>query len=177
VIPSSAVSATSLDVTAATPDALDVVLDILRSAGRSRPAPPTGGWGHEFPDVVRDIPAGQVYLGCLAGEPVGTFVLRWSDEPVWGPDDGAAGYLHRLAIRPAVAGQGIGARLISEAGQRARRYGRPWLRLDCDRDNPRLRAYYEALGFSYAGDVTGLARKTLPGYRDASRYQRSTGLR
>jgi GNAT superfamily N-acetyltransferase len=171
------VPAPSLDVSAAEPDAVEVVLAILRAAGRARPAPATGGWGQEFPDVVRDITGGQVYLACLAGEPVGTYVLRWADEPVWGPDDGAAGYLHRLAIRPELAGRGIGAQLISDASGRARRYGRPWLRLDCDRDNGRLRAYYEALGFSYAGDVMALARKTRPGFRDASRYQRPTGLR
>jgi GNAT superfamily N-acetyltransferase len=171
------VPAASVVVTAATPDARDVVLGILRAAGQARPAPATGGWGHEFPDVVRDLPEGSVYLACRAGQPVGTFVLRWSDEPVWGPDDGAAGYLHRLAIRPELAGQGLGVQLISDAASRARRHGRPWLRLDCDRDNGRLRAYYEALGFSYAGDVPDLPRKTLPGRRAASRYQRPTGLR
>jgi GNAT superfamily N-acetyltransferase len=44
------------------------------------------------------------------------FVLRWSDERVWGPDDGQAGYLHRLATHPEVAGRGIGAQLIAAAG-------------------------------------------------------------
>lgn len=98
-------------------------------------------------------------------------MLRWSDERVRGPDDGQAGYLHRLATHPDVAGQGIGAQLIAAGLTRER--GRGWLRLDCDRDNQRLRAYYEALGFTHAGDVTSLPRSTRPGYRSASRYQRA----
>ncbi|HEY2489025.1 MAG TPA: GNAT family N-acetyltransferase [Streptosporangiaceae bacterium] len=99
--------------------------------------------------------------------------MRWSDERVWGPDDGQAGYLHRLATHPEVAGRGIGAQLIAAAGDLTRACGRRWLRLDCDRDNERLRAYYEGLGFAHAGDVDCLPRTTRPGYRAASRYQRT----
>jgi len=51
--------------------------------------------------------------------------------------------------------------------------GRRWLRLDGDRDNERLRAYYEAPGFAHAGDVDCLPRSTRPGCRAASRYERA----
>jgi hypothetical protein len=37
------------------------------------------------------------------------------------------------------------------------------LRLDCDRDNQRLRAYYEAQGFRHVRDVDGLPWQTRPG--------------
>jgi hypothetical protein len=74
-----------------------------------------------------------------------------------------------------VAGRGIGAQLIAAAGDLTRACGRRWLRLDCDRDNERLRAYYEGLGFAHAGDVDCLPRTTRPGYRAASRYQRAIG--
>jgi ribosomal protein S18 acetylase RimI-like enzyme len=69
---------------------------------------------------------------------VGTFVLRWSDELVWGPDDGHAGYLHCLATHPDVAGRGIEAQLIAAAASLTHEPRRSWLRLDCDRDNQRL---------------------------------------
>jgi GNAT superfamily N-acetyltransferase len=90
--------------------------------------------------------------------------------------DGEAGYLHRLATDPGWAGQGLGARLIAAAGDLTLAHGRHWLRLDCDQANPRLRAYYEPLGFSHAGDVTYLPRLTVPGYRSASRYQRAIAV-
>jgi ribosomal protein S18 acetylase RimI-like enzyme len=164
---------TGTDVITASADDQDTVLDILRSASTDRSGGRASVWGSEFPDVVRDLPAGLVHLARLAGRPVATFVLRWSDERVWGPDDGQAGYLHRLATRPETAGRGIGAQLITAAAGLTRERGRSWLRLDCDRDNQRLRAYYEALGFAHAGDVTSLPRSTRPGYRSASRYQRA----
>ncbi|MGH3152515.1 MAG: GNAT family N-acetyltransferase [Streptosporangiaceae bacterium] len=164
---------TGIDVSTASADDQETVLDILRSAVTDQPGGRATTWGSEFPDVIRDLPAGLVHLGMLGGRPVATFVLRWSDERVWGPDDGQAGYLHRLATHPDVAGHGIGAKLITAAEDLTREHGRTWLRLDCDRDNQRLRAYYAVLGFTYAGDVTDLPRSTRPGYRAASRYQRA----
>jgi GNAT superfamily N-acetyltransferase len=163
---------TQPDISVAKPSEAGLVLGVLRAASTSRSASAEGIWGHDFPDVERDLPAGLVHLGRLGGEAVGTFVLRWADEAVWGPDDGDSGYLHRLATRPEVAGRGIGQKLITAAGDLVLGNGRHWLRLDCDRDNSKLRRYYESLGFTHAGDVTGLRRQTRPGYRSASRYQR-----
>lgn len=56
-----------------------------------------------------------MYLGRLGDEPAGYFVLSWADESVWGGDDGDAGYLHRLAVRPVLAGRGLGEQLIAKA--------------------------------------------------------------
>jgi GNAT superfamily N-acetyltransferase len=161
-----------LDITAAGPGDEDAVLGLLRAASAARAACGQVTWGGEFPDVVRDLPAGLVHLGRIDGRVAGAFVLRWSDENVWGPDDGDGGYLHRLATDPAVAGQGIGERLISAAAGLVRENGRRWLRLDCDAGNPKLRAYYERLGFSHAGDVENAPRQSRPGFRFARRYQR-----
>jgi GNAT superfamily N-acetyltransferase len=163
----------SLSVTVAGPGELDTVLGILRAASSAHAGPDGPMWGHEFLDVVRDVPAGLVYLARVGGRTAGTFVLRWSDEKVWGPDDGEAGYLHRLATRPGFAGQGLGVRLITAADDLVRRHGRRWLRLDCDRDNARLRGYYESLGFTRVGDFILTPRLTLPGIRAATLYQRA----
>jgi GNAT superfamily N-acetyltransferase len=162
----------SLVVRPAAADEVDVVLGLLRSASAARGEPQSRTWGTRFPDVERDLPKGRVWLAVLDGDPVGTFVLRFSDERVWGPDDGRAGYLHRLATRPDVAGQGLGARLLDEASKLISVRGREWLRLDCDRGNRRLRSYYEELGFQHVGDVDEVARSTRPGHRSASLYER-----
>lgn len=164
---------TGVEVVTASAGDQDAVVGILRAATAAGAGGRANTWGREFPDVIRDLPAGLVHLARLDGRPVATFVLRWSDERVWGPDDGAAGYLHRLATHPDVAGRGLGAQLIAVAAGLTRERGRHWLRLDCDRDNGRLRAYYEGLGFTHAGDVDWLPRTTQPGYRAASRYQRA----
>jgi GNAT superfamily N-acetyltransferase len=55
--------------------------------------------------------------------------------------------VHRLAIRRACAGQGISTALLEWAVDRARTLGKRYLRLDCDADRPRLRAFYERFGF------------------------------
>ena len=155
----------------ASPRESDLVLGLLRSANDARAAPGTG-WGGEFPDVVRDLPEGLVHLGWIDDRAVGTFVLRWSDEQVWGPDDGNAGYVHRLATHPDAAGHGLGRRLLDVAGELTARQGRHWLRLDCERDNQRLRDYYEAQGFRHVRDVDGIPRLTRPGTRSARLYER-----
>jgi GNAT superfamily N-acetyltransferase len=144
---------------------------LLRLAASARRASGSA-WGNEFPDVLLDLPEGLVHLGWVDGRAVGTFVLRWSDERLWGPDDGQGGYLHRLATHPVAAGRGLGRRLVDAAGGLTARHGRRWLRLDCDRDNQRLRAYYEAQGFRHIGDVVALPWLTRPGTRSASLYQR-----
>jgi ribosomal protein S18 acetylase RimI-like enzyme len=112
-----------------------------------------------------------VYLACLDQEPAGVFVLRWSDERVWGPDDSAGGYVHRLAVRSALAGRGLGRQLLATAAMTAIAHHRTWLRLDCDRSNQALRAYYERLGFVHVRDCERLPRTTRPGTRAASLYQ------
>jgi len=150
---------------------LDVVLEILREAAHGRRPGMDPVWGQRFPDVARDVQAGLVYLARLGDQPVGVFVLRWSDDRVWGPDDGEAGYVHRLAARQAFAGKGLGRRLLASAAAAAAARRRTWLRLDCDRHNRPLRAYYERLGFTHVRDVDALPRTTRPGTRDASLYQ------
>jgi hypothetical protein len=55
---------------------------------------------------------GRVLLARLNGAVAGTFTLEWTD-PLW-TDAGAAGYVHRLAVRRAAAG--LGARLLAWAG-------------------------------------------------------------
>lgn len=94
---------------------------------------------------------GRVWLASLgaARVPAATLTLDWSD-PLW-PDDGAAGYLHRFAVRRAAAG--VGARLLRWAGAAVAARDRDLLRLDCGAANAGLRGYYERAGFAHRGDV------------------------
>ena len=65
---------------------------------------------------------------------------------------GAALYVHRMAVRRSASG--LGAAILGWAATVARQQGRAALRLACVAANGRLRAYYEAAGFVYRGDVT-----------------------
>ena len=66
------------------------------------------------------------------------------------PDDCA--YVHPFATSPSVRGQGVGSALLRCADDYARRHDKPYLRLDCFAENPKLLAYYESEGFIAKGE-------------------------
>jgi ribosomal protein S18 acetylase RimI-like enzyme len=76
-----------------------------------------------------------------------------------------AGYLHRLAVRPAWAGRDFGRELLTWADREIAARGRTLLRLACMTDNPALRQCYERAGFRHCGDVVVRGRSS-------SRYER-----
>jgi len=97
--------------------------------------------------------AGELLVYELDGEVAAVFVLQRDDVPFWGERPADALYLHKLAVRRSFAGRGIGTQVVEWALARTREEGRSFLRLDCMRDNPEIRAYYEALGFTARGEV------------------------
>lgn len=100
-----------------------------------------------------DVEAGLHYVAEVRGEVAGTIRFQLEDFEYW-PDrpSGEAAYVHRLAIRRELAGGGVGAALLDWAAARAASLGFRWLRLDCDRDRSRLRAFYEREGFVHHSD-------------------------
>jgi GNAT superfamily N-acetyltransferase len=104
------------------------------------------------------------YLAERSGEIIGSFTYEDEDDRLWHDLPASAGYVHGLVVRRDCAGQKIGFRLLAQAKRIAAERGKALLRLDCDAENPQLRAYYEHAGFTYRGDVT------LP-HRRASRYE------
>lgn len=107
--------------------------------------------------ISNRITCGTSYIARRSGplgEIVGTITLEWADDGLWSDrrtDD--ACYVHGLAVQRASAGQGIGVALLRWAEQRARRTGKTYVRLDCDANNPTLRAYYERAGMTHCGDL------------------------
>jgi len=146
---------------------LDEVAERLDSKGVRQ-------WPRRFQPswVTPAIEEGHTWLVHLDGELAATITLEWAD-PMWGPDDGSAGYVHRLAVRRGASG--LGLHLLRWAASEVCQRERSLLRLDCVTSNPMLRSYYESAGFQHGGDVeVGGA----PGQRDTaapltliSRYQ------
>ena len=124
-------------------------------------------WPLPFPhdQIAAAIERGEVYVAELDGDVVATVTLLWDDPTYWGERPADAGYVHKLAVRRACAGQRIGNAIVAWADETAAAQGRRFLRLDCLRDNPGIRAYYENLGFEHRGDL-------VVNGRDMSIYER-----
>lgn len=130
-----------------------MVVSIFEEAGRWLQGRGIDQWPAEVSDRMRAylaevIGRGEIYLARLEGQPVGTITLQWSDPRIWGEQPSDAGYVHGLAIRPAVAGRGIGRRMLEWAAAQVLAEGRSYLRLDCLATNEKLCRYYEQAGFT-----------------------------
>jgi predicted N-acetyltransferase YhbS len=127
-------------------------------------------WPFPFPraEVAAAIDRNEVYVAEVDGEPVATVTILLDDPVYWGERPPDALYVHKLAVRRAHAGRGIGAALVEWAATRAGASGRSFVRLDCLRNDPGIRAYYERLGFEHCGDFDDEARGLL-----LSLYQRA----
>ena len=136
---------------------LETVLDILGEAASWTTARGFENWPARFSGnfIGRSISTGQVHVVEIGTRTVATIGLHWDDPMIWGsmPPDG--GYVHRLAVRTAEHGNGIGYALLDWSAEQVAADGREWLRLDVTTDNLPLRRYYERAGFSYVRDAHG----------------------
>src|SRR4029078_3552556 len=112
-------------------------------------------WPLPFPheDIAAAIERGEVYVAELDGDVVATVTLLWDDPTYWGDRPPDAAYVPKLSVRRARAGRRIGTAIVEWADATAAAAGREFLRLDCLGDNPRIREYYEQLGFEHRGDL------------------------
>lgn len=93
---------------------------------------------------------GLVLVGYVEGEPAVATLLDWQDDLFW-PGKTDSGFIHRLAVRRAYAGQGHAQALLREAAIICRTSGKPYLRLDCVASREKLRSFYERCGFRFVG--------------------------
>lgn len=103
--------------------------------------------------ILPPIERGEVYLAKRGVETLGALIVQWSDEWTWGARPPDAGYIHGLRVRRSAAGQGLGRLLLRWAEREIARAGRPFARLDCLADNPRLCAYYGDAGYVRQTDL------------------------
>src|SRR5713101_2082137 len=89
------------------------------------------------------IVRGEVYVARLGEEIVGTITLQWKDELFWPGGLPDAGYVHKLAVRPAYMGRRMGLQMVEWASRTATLAGKKFLRLDCLAANRKIREYYE----------------------------------
>jgi GNAT superfamily N-acetyltransferase len=139
--------ATDDDVTAVAA-MLDEATAFVRTKGRDQ-------WPVPYPQrkLRAAVADGTLYVVEVDGEPAATFTLLLDDPKFWGKRPPDAVYLHKLAVRRAFAGHGLGARIVEWIADEAARRGRTFIRLDCQRDLPGIRRYYERLGFELRGEL------------------------
>jgi len=161
-----------LDIRAAGPQEAAVVSEILTEAALWLRESRTPLWSSEQltrEQVAPDCESGFFFLACSDGVALGTMRLTDADPSFWPEaEEGEAVYLHRLAVRRAAAGGLVSSALLRHAGQTATERGARFLRLDCESNRPRLRAFYERCGFEFHSE------HTVRGVHVA-RYQLSSG--
>jgi len=148
--------ATVLDFKIARQDDMSLVMEILAEAAAwlkekgidQWPSPPNEHWQRRMAEAIQRE---EVYTVGIVNNRFGIVRFTWSD-PYW-PDDNLAGYMHSMAVRPALQGQNVGGLILFWAMMKAKRAGKEYLRLDCLAGNGRLRRYYENQGFSHRGEV------------------------
>jgi GNAT superfamily N-acetyltransferase len=100
---------------------------------------------------------GVVLLAMRQQAAIGTVALmaeNAEDAALWqGMPTTPAMYVHKLAVRRAVAGQGISLALLQAAEGLAREGGNAVVRLDCWAGNVALRRFYQGAGYTLCGMV------------------------
>jgi predicted N-acetyltransferase YhbS len=140
----------------ATDDDVPVIAQMLDEATAYVRTKGSDQWRVPYPeDELRErIGRDELYIVELDGQPAATFTLLLEDPFFWGDRPPDAVYLHKLAVRRAFAGRKLGERVVEWVVAAAAVRGRQFVRLDCQRDLPGIRAYYERLGFELRGERT-----------------------
>ncbi len=101
------------------------------------------------------VERGELYLGWLEAKAVGTITFQYHDKAYW-PEvpEGESAFFHKLAVRRSVAGLGVSRALVAWAIEKARTEGKSYLRMDTHFERPKLRSFYESLGFQDVGEKT-----------------------
>jgi GNAT superfamily N-acetyltransferase len=144
-----------VNVRPAEPEDVELVASLLDEATRWVGELGFEQWPLPFPrdELEAAIARGEVYVAELEGDVVATVTRLWDDPMYWGERPPDALYVHKLAVRRDRAGRSIGAAIVEWADAQAAAGGRSFLRLDCLRDNPAIRGYYERLGFEHRADL------------------------
>jgi GNAT superfamily N-acetyltransferase len=109
----------------------------------------------------------QHHVAYWHDRPVGAVILTFHDPRFW-PDlpSGTSGFIHKLSVIRSYHGTGLAELLLTYVRLCCRQHGVQDLRLDCDADRLRLRAFYERNGFSSVGQ-----RIVYQGYEAAFYHQ------
>ncbi len=132
-------------------DQPDVFISILREVGQWLADNQLTMWALDTltPDNLFDeYTQGNCYVLYADDTPAATFILQWTD-PLYYPDVPAAtaGFIHKVAIRRAFAGQDLFVPILNFCQQRCLARNVYEIQLETDATRPALLRFYERHGF------------------------------
>ena len=103
-------------------------------------------------ELVKEI-AGQLHWKIMEEDRIAAFFsIAFTDALIWEERDAdPAIYLHRIVTNPAFRGRRYVNAITGWAEAYGREAGKAFIRLDTDRDNTRLNAYYQECGYQFCG--------------------------
>jgi ribosomal protein S18 acetylase RimI-like enzyme len=145
------------------------IMELLRQCVQHLIASGSDQWDDVYPDaatIADDIHDGSLYMAMDAAACAGIVALDEVQSPEyrqiqWTTPGHRILVVHRLAVRPAMQGQGIADFLMAFAEQYAAKNGYDSIRLDAYTGNPRAIRLYERRGYIRTGQVF-FPRRTLP---------------
>lgn len=129
-------------------------------------------WNEAYPTenaFLNDVHRGELWVWDPGSGPKGCLVLsdQMDDEyrtVAWETPDWGARYVHRLAVHPELQRQGLGARLMDFAEDRARAEGATSIRLDTFSRNEGNQRFYEKRGYKRLGAIYFPNQSAFPFY-------------
>lgn len=99
-------------------------------------------------NLFDDYTRGNCYVLYADGTPAATFTLQWKD-PLYYADvpDNTAGFIHKVAIQRAFAGQNLFESILDFCRQRCLEQNIREIQLETDATRPPLMRFYERHGF------------------------------
>ncbi|HET6255788.1 MAG TPA: GNAT family N-acetyltransferase [Puia sp.] len=109
-------------------------------------------YGLNEPGLIREI-GERLHWKIMEGDRIAAFFsICFTDALVWDERDAdPAIYLHRIVTNPDFRGRGYVARITAWAEAYGREAGLRFVRLDTNRSNTRLNAYYQQCGYTFCG--------------------------
>lgn len=146
------------------------IWEILEQGIQRRKADGSNQWQDGYPNlevVHQDIEKGVGFVLMHGNKVAGYICLAINDEPVYAEiegkwlSDGDFVVYHRVVVGNDFLGKGVAKRLLEEAEYFARAHNIPSLRADTNFDNAAMLHLFDALGYTYCGEVyfRGSARK------------------
>ncbi len=132
-------------------DRTDVFLGILREVGQWLADGKQTLWAIDTltsENLFDAYTTGNCYVLYVDNEPAATVILQWKD-PLYYADvpDNTAGFIHKLAIRRAFAGQNLFQTILDFCRAECLKRGIHEIQLETDATRPALTQFYERYGF------------------------------
>jgi len=135
------------------PEDIKVIKELYSLAIQFQKAKSVNYWHGMNQALIEEEIKEQLHWKIVEGNQIACFFsIAFTDRLVWDERDADPSiYLHRIVTNPAFRGRGYVKDITTWAEQFGSSAGKDFVRLDTNRDNQKLNAYYQECGFVYCG--------------------------